>query len=99
VEWGSQLADFADGAALVSQLDLLISVDTGIVHVAGALGIPCWVMIPRIETDWRWLNDRSDSPWYPVGMKIYRQNTDMYWEDVIAAIKADLQAWMDTSSC
>jgi hypothetical protein len=92
VEWGSQMADFADGAALVSELDLVISVDTAIVHVAGALGVPCWVMIPRIETDWRWLNDRDDSPWYPVGMRIFRQTTDAGWDDVLAQLKDALQA-------
>ena len=92
VEWGSQMADFADGAALVSELDLIISVDTGIVHVAGALGVPCWVMIPRVETDWRWLNDRDDSPWYPVGMRIFRQTTDTGWDDVLEQLKNALQA-------
>lgn len=92
LEWGSQLADFADGAALVSELDLVISVDTGIVHVAGALGVPCFVMIPHVETDWRWLNDRGDSPWYPVGMRIFRQTTDSGWDDVLAQLKDALQA-------
>ncbi len=91
-EWGSQLADFADGAALVSQLDLVISVDTAIVHIAGALGVPCWVMIPRIETDWRWLNDRDDSPWYPKGLRIFRQTTDSGWDEVLAQLKDALQA-------
>jgi FkbM family methyltransferase len=89
-EWGSQMSDFADGAALVAQLDLIISVDTGIVHVAGALGVPCWVMIPRIETDWRWLNDRDDSPWYPKGMRIFRQTTASGWDDVLENIKNSL---------
>jgi FkbM family methyltransferase len=89
-EWGSQMSDFAAGAALVAELDLVISVDTGIVHVAGALGVPCWVMIPRIETDWRWLNDRDDSPWYPVGMRIFRQTTDSGWDDVLENIKNSL---------
>ncbi len=92
VEWGSQLVDFADGAALVSELDLIISVDTAIVHVAGALGVPCWVMIPRIETDWRWLNDRDDSPWYPKGMRLFRQTTDSDWDDVLIDLKDALQA-------
>jgi tetratricopeptide (TPR) repeat protein len=97
-EWGSQLMDFADGAALVSQLDLVISVDTAIVHVAGALGTPCWVMIPRIETDWRWLNDRDDSPWYPKGMRIFRQTTDSGWDDVLGQLKDALQALSNKAS-
>jgi hypothetical protein len=92
LEWGSQLVDFADSAALVSELDLIISVDTGIVHVAGALGVPCWVMIPRVETDWRWLNDRDDSPWYPQGLRIFRQGADSGWDDVLMQLKDALQA-------
>ncbi len=98
-EWGSQLVDFADGAALVSELDLVISVDTAIVHVAGALGVPCWVMIPRVETDWRWLNDRDDSPWYPVGMRIFRQVSDSGWDDVLAQLKNALQALSSKALC
>ncbi len=97
-EWGSQMVDFEGGAALVSELDLIISVDTGIVHVAGALGVPCWVMIPRVETDWRWLNDRDDSPWYPVGMRIFRQTTDSGWDDVLAQLKDALQATSNKAS-
>ena len=99
VEWGSQMADFADGAALVSELDLVISVDTGIVHVAGALGVPCWVMIPRVETDWRWLNDRDDSPWYPKGMRLFRQTTDSGWDDVLENLKTALQALSSKGLC
>jgi ADP-heptose:LPS heptosyltransferase len=92
------MVDFADGAALVSELDLIISVDTAIVHVAGALGVPCWVMIPRVETDWRWLNDRDDSPWYPVGMRIFRQTSETEWDDVLENIKTALQATSDKAS-
>jgi hypothetical protein len=91
LELGTQMQDFASGAALLCELDLLISVDTGIVHLAGALGVPCWVMIPVIETDWRWLNDRSDSPWYPQGMRLYRQTTDLVWDDVLQTIAQDLR--------
>ncbi len=92
VDWGSRMTDFADGAALVSELDLIISVDTAIVHVAGALGVPCWVMIPYIETDWRWLIDRDDSPWYPVGMRLFRQMMPSSWEPVLDQMVAALQA-------
>jgi ADP-heptose:LPS heptosyltransferase len=97
--WGSSLVDFADGAALVSELDLVISVDTGIVHVAGALGVPCWVMVPRVETDWRWLNDRDDSPWYPKGMRLFRQTQDTGWDDVLAQLKNALQAISSKALC
>jgi Tfp pilus assembly protein PilF len=95
-EWGSQMTDFASGAALVSELDLIISVDTAIVHLAGALGVPCWVMIPVMETDWRWLNERADSPWYPKDFRIYRQTEDYVWDDVMAAITSDLRTYADT---
>jgi len=91
---GAELADFADGAALVSELDLVISVDTAMAHLAGALGVPCWVMIPVVETDWRWLTDRSDSPWYPQYMRIYRQTTDYVWDDVVMQIEQSLRQWV-----
>jgi FkbM family methyltransferase len=90
LEWGSQMGSFESGAALVSELDLVISVDTALVHLAGALGIPCWVMIPAHETDWRWLIDRSDSPWYPQGLRIYRQKIDFVWDEVIEQVQHDL---------
>jgi ADP-heptose:LPS heptosyltransferase len=90
------MGDFADGAALINELDLIITVDTAIAHLAGALGIPCWVMIPVVETDWRWLVDRDDSPWYPIGMRIYRQTVDYEWCDVVAKIKADLAVHVST---
>jgi len=97
--WGSTFVDFADGAALVSELDLVISVDTAIVHVAGALGVPCWVMIPRIETDWRWLNDRHDSPWYPKGMRLFRQTQDAEWGDVFVQLKNALETLSSEVLC
>jgi len=61
---GPELQDFADTAAVISLLDLVISVDTGVAHLAGALGKPVWVLLPFIA-EWRWLEDREDSPWYP----------------------------------
>jgi FkbM family methyltransferase len=91
LELGSELVDFADGAALVSELDLVISVDTAMAHLAGALGVPCFVMIPLIETDWRWLTERDDSPWYPNRMKVFRQTMDMVWDDVVQAMRIDLE--------
>jgi len=70
---GSQIQDFADSAAIVSQLDLVICVDTGLAHLAGALGIACWVLLPHASTDWRWLQARDDSPWYPGALQLFRQ--------------------------
>lgn len=68
------LGDFAQTAAVVANLDLLIGVDTSMVHVAGALGKPVWVLLSDYKTDWRWLNERSDSPWYPGVMRLFRQD-------------------------
>ena len=62
---GTEIEDFADSAAIISQLDLVICVDTAVAHLAGTLGKPCWVMLPQHDTDWRWLRERTDSPWYP----------------------------------
>jgi hypothetical protein len=79
-----RLFDFADTAALISQLDLVISVDTSVAHLAGALGKPVWVMIPS-DSDWRWLTGRDDSPWYPT-MRLFRQQTPGDWHDVVRRV-------------
>jgi hypothetical protein len=83
-------ADFADTAAIVEQLDLVISIDTSVAHLAGALGKPCWTLLPRLHTDWRWLRDRTESPWYP-SMRLYRQARPLDWTGVIEAVARDLQ--------
>jgi hypothetical protein len=88
---GSRLENFADTAAVVANLDLVIGVDTAVVHLAGAMGKPCWVMLPDYRTDWRWLVDRSDSPWYP-HMRLFRQPTEGGWPPVIAAVVDALNA-------
>lgn len=82
--------DFADTAAILDQLDLVVSVDTAVAHLAGAMGKPCWVLIPSVETDWRWLRERSDSPWYP-SMRLYRQDRPGDWSQAIDRIEADLR--------
>lgn len=82
--------DFADTAAILSHVDLLITVDTGIAHLAGALGIPCWVMLPAFKTDWRWLEKCTTSPWYPMGMRLFRQSRDGDWAGVIHEIYREL---------
>jgi hypothetical protein len=81
---GSQLTDFADTAAVIANLDLVICVDTAVAHLAGALGKPCWVMLPDYKTDWRWMSERTDSPWYPGVMRLFRQTTMGDWSDVVA---------------
>ena len=83
-----QLADFADTAALISQMDLVISVDTAVSHLAGALGVPIWVMLP-FSPDWRWLLDRGDSPWYP-SMRLFRQPGVGNWQRVLEEVVHEL---------
>lgn len=87
-DWSAELFDFADTAALIANLDLVISVDTSVCHLAGALGVRVWTLIP-IPTDWRWLLDRADSPWYPT-MRLFRQRAPGEWSDVIAHVAQEL---------
>jgi hypothetical protein len=84
----AELADFGETAAVIANLDLVISVDTAIVHLAGAMGRPVWIMLPK-ASDWRWLLERSDSPWYPTA-RLFRQATPGAWDPVIAAVAAAL---------
>ncbi len=79
---------FMDTAAVMKNLDLIITVDTSIAHVAGGLGVPVWVLLPK-PADWRWMLDRSDSPWYPT-MRLFRQQTSGDWETVMQKIYHEL---------
>ena len=88
---GGRMVDFADAAAIMASLDLVISVDTAMAHLAGALDKPCWLLLPRYQTDWRWLEDRSDSPWYPGVMRLFRQAEAGNWQPVVAALVDGLQ--------
>jgi FkbM family methyltransferase len=81
VNLGAELEDLTDAAAAINELDLLICVDTSLAHLAGALGKPVWVLLPK-PADWRWLLDREDSPWYPT-MRLFRQSRRADWSDVI----------------
>jgi len=90
VDLTSHLADFADTAALVAELDLVISVDTAVVHLAGALGRPVWTLVAALP-DWRWGLEREDTPWYPT-MRLFRQRTPGDWDEVIARVAAELAA-------
>jgi tetratricopeptide (TPR) repeat protein len=85
------LGDFADTAALIACMDLVISVDTGVAHVAGALGKPVWVLLP-FAPDYRWLLEREDSPWYPTA-RLFRQAAIGDWPGVVAALAAALPAF------
>ena len=86
---GPALADFRDTAAVIDQLDLVLCVDTAVAHLAGALGKPVWVMLPK-PADWRWLEGREDSPWYPT-MRLFRQSRRGEWDDVVERVKVALQ--------
>ena len=84
----ARINDFADTAAVIGQLDLVISVDTAVAHLAGALGKPVWVVLPH-PGDWRWMMGRDDSPWYPT-MRLFRQSAPGDWGPVFGALKAAL---------
>lgn len=88
IEAGPELAGFDDTAALVAALDLVISIDTAVAHLAGALGKSVWIMLPY-AADWRWLIDREDSPWYPTA-RLYRQPHPGDWGSVVGRLAADL---------
>ncbi len=91
VDLGPRLTDFADTAAIMTNLDLVISVDTAVAHLAGALGKACWLLLPDYKPDWRWLADRNDSPWYPGVMRLFRQPRMGDWAMVIDAAHVELQ--------
>ena len=95
-DFSDKLKDFVDTATVVSQLDLVISIDTAVAHLAGAMNKPTWLLLPYVA-DWRWLLDRDDSPWYP-SMKIFRQPSLKDWESVFADIKLQLQEVVNNSS-
>jgi tetratricopeptide (TPR) repeat protein len=88
----SSVHNFADTAAILEQLDLVISVDTSIAHLAGAMGKKVWTLLPWIP-DCRWMMDRTDSPWYPT-MRLFRQTKFGQWEDVIRNVAAELQKFV-----
>jgi hypothetical protein len=85
---GGDLGDFADTAAVIDQLDLVISIDTGVAHLAGTLGKPTWILLP-FDADWRWLHGRSDSPWYP-SVRLFRQEKPGDWPSVVASVETAL---------
>jgi hypothetical protein len=84
----ADIGDFADAAGAILALDLVISVDTSVAHLAGALGKPTWMLTPRCA-EWRWMPGRPDSPWYPT-MRLYRQTRDETWAPVVERMRRDL---------
>jgi tetratricopeptide (TPR) repeat protein len=92
--YGNELKDFADTAALIDLLDLIITVDTGVAHLAGAMGKPVWILLPY-NSDWRWLSARDDSPWYPTA-RLFRQGDGESWQQVIACVRDALHDFIQS---
>jgi Tfp pilus assembly protein PilF len=95
-DFSHNLHDFAETAALIGNLDVIITIDTGVAHLAGAMGKPVWLLLKDVP-DWRWLLDRADSPWYPT-MKLFRQSVRGSWKEPIDQIVAELRALVDRQS-
>jgi ADP-heptose:LPS heptosyltransferase len=93
-DYGGQLTDFSQTAALVANLDLIITVDTSVAHLAGALAKPTWVLIP-FAPDFRWLRERSDSPWYPT-MRLFRQSRRGDWTEPLEQMATALRELTET---
>jgi len=90
VDLSHNIKDFSHTAAILDNLDLVICVDTAVAHLAGAMGKPVWLLLPYVG-DWRWLRDRSDSPWYPT-MRLFRQSAIGRWDEVVEQLELDLRA-------
>ena len=89
-DWTDELNDFSDTAALIEALDLVVAVDTSVIHLAGALGKPVW-LLNRADTDWRWGRDRDDSQWYPT-LRQFRQTRLGDWDSVLKQLREELMA-------
>jgi ADP-heptose:LPS heptosyltransferase len=96
VDHMSLIADFADTAAFMSQLDLIISVDTSVAHLAGALGRPVWTLLSFVP-DWRWGLEKEETPWYP-SMRLFRQPALGDWGPVIQRVEGELRHLRDTAA-
>jgi tetratricopeptide (TPR) repeat protein len=90
INLGAEIDDYDDTMAILDNLDLLVTVDTSAAHLAGAMGRPVWIMLPRAP-DWRWLLDRNDTPWYP-SARLFRQTSLRRWDEVVQAIATELRA-------
>ena len=89
IDLQSEQKDFADTAAIVAHLDLVVSIDTSVAHLAGAMGKPVWILLNN-SPDWRWLHEREDSPWYPTA-RLFRQSTFGNWQDVVSRVERELR--------
>ena len=92
---GREFEDFTDTAAAIENMDLVISVDTSVLHLAGAMGKPVWAIIPFVP-DWRWMLDRQDSPWYPT-MRLFRQKEPGNWDELLTRLAEQLQILVQLS--
>jgi tetratricopeptide (TPR) repeat protein len=88
IDLGLDLKDFSDTCAVISQLDMVITVDTAVAHLAGAIGKPVWILLPYVP-DFRWLVDCTDSPWYP-SARLFRKSSDSDWDEVISRVASEL---------
>jgi hypothetical protein len=89
ISFADDMLDFDNTAALCDLMDVVISTDTSVPHLSGALGRPTWLLLP-LNADWRWLRNRADSPWYPTA-KLYRQKSAGNWDEVFGRVAADLR--------
>lgn len=96
IDLTAQIRDFADTAGLIAQLDLVVSVDTSVAHLAGAMAKPVWVL-SRLDNCWRWLTGRRDSPWYP-SLRLYRQTAPGDWQPTLQRLAEDLAGWAAAKS-
>ena len=90
--FGATLQDFSDTAALLDLMDVVICVDTGVAHLAAAMGKPVWLLL-HYNPDWRWMLERADSPWYP-SVRLFRQPSRDDWASVLATVQGELTAWL-----
>jgi tetratricopeptide (TPR) repeat protein len=95
IDFSTELHDFSDTAAMIEQLDLVISVDTSTAHLAAAMGKPVWILL-CFDSCWRWLMERSDSPWYPTAT-LYRQECPGNWDGVVERVRQDLDVWVSNN--
>jgi ADP-heptose:LPS heptosyltransferase len=96
IDLQDEQTDFADTAAIVASLDLVISIDTSVVHLAGAMGKPVWVLL-NYSPDWRWMRERRDSPWYPTA-RLFRQPEPGNWQDVVTRVDRELRELTRTTA-
>ena len=93
IDWTADLKSFLDTAGLIASLDLVVTVDTAVAHLAGAMGKPVFALIPYVP-DWRWMIDRTDSPWYP-SMRLFRQPGPKQWRKTIESLEIAVTKFRD----